>query len=165
MNHDGKDNHIIGGLSVLLLFSLFAVCVLFVLLFGADAYRRITERDQAAYDRRTCAQYLAAKVRQAEGGGAVCLTFSRQAGDALVLTEHIGGEDYVTWVYCYDGWLRELFSAAGEAFSPDAGEKLLPSRGMSLKLEDGLLSCELLIPGEDPVRLTLALRSGEGAAP
>ena len=24
MNHDGKDNHIIGGLSVLLLFSLFA---------------------------------------------------------------------------------------------------------------------------------------------
>ena len=71
----------------------------------------------------------------------------------------------MTWIYCYDGWLRELFSAAGEAFSPDAGEKLLPSRGMSLKLEDGLLSCELLIPGEDPVRLTLALRSGEGAAP
>ena len=91
MNHDGKDNHIIGGLSVLLLFSLFAVCVLFVLLFGADAYRRITERDQAAYDRRTCAQYLAAKVRQAEGGGAVCLTSSRQAGDTLMLTERIDG--------------------------------------------------------------------------
>ena len=36
------------GLAALLLFGLFAFCVLAVLLTGAGAYRRLTARDQAA---------------------------------------------------------------------------------------------------------------------
>ena len=50
--------HHIDTLAVLLLFGVFAVCVLSVLLTGADAYRRMTERDNRAYDRRTCVQYV-----------------------------------------------------------------------------------------------------------
>ena len=46
--------HQIDGLLMLLLFGVFAVCVLIVLLTGARAYRGLTERDRAAYDRRTC---------------------------------------------------------------------------------------------------------------
>ena len=165
MNHDGKDNHIIGGLSVLLLFSLFAVCVLFVLLFGADAYRRVTSRDQAAYDRRTAVQYLSTKVRQTKNGGAVSLLPDAAAGDVLVLAEEAGGEAYVTLIYCYDGWLRELFTAAGADFSPDAGEKLFPAQGLSLELEDGALLCVLNGETGGVLRFTLSLRGGkEGAS-
>ena len=40
--------HHIDTLAVLLLFGVFAVCVLSVLLTGADAYRRMTERDNRA---------------------------------------------------------------------------------------------------------------------
>ena len=36
-----------GGLLVLLLLGVFAVCVLSVLLTGAEGYRRLTERDLA----------------------------------------------------------------------------------------------------------------------
>ena len=100
------------GLTVLLLFAVFAVCILLVLLLGADTYRGITQRGQAAYDRRTAVQYLSAKVRQAKNGGAVSLSSSGAAGDTLSLAERAGGGDYVTLIYCYDGWLRELFSAA-----------------------------------------------------
>ena len=55
-----KHDHLFhqDGLAALLLFGIFAVCVLMVLLTGANAYRRLTERDQQAYQRRTCAQYL-----------------------------------------------------------------------------------------------------------
>ena len=56
--------HHIDGLAALLLFGVFAVCVLAVLLTGADAYRRLTQRDQAAYDRRTCEQYLTTRDRK-----------------------------------------------------------------------------------------------------
>ena len=40
------------GLIALLLFGVFAVCVLAVLLTGASAYQRLTQRDMAAYDSR-----------------------------------------------------------------------------------------------------------------
>ena len=40
--------HQMDGLIALLLFGVFAVCVLAVLLTGADAYRRLTERDRRA---------------------------------------------------------------------------------------------------------------------
>ena len=41
---------------VLLLFGVFAVCILSVLLTGADAYRRLAERDEMSYDRRIAGQ-------------------------------------------------------------------------------------------------------------
>ena len=53
--------HHIDALAALLLFGVFAVCVLAVLLSGADAYQRLTRRDQNAFDRRTAAQYLATR--------------------------------------------------------------------------------------------------------
>ena len=63
--------HNIDGLAALLLFGIFAACVLSVLLSGAGAYRRLTQRDLTAYDRRTGLQYIAARVRQADRQGAV----------------------------------------------------------------------------------------------
>ena len=165
MRDNGQHNHRTDGLTVLLLFAVFAVCILLVLLLGADTYRGITQRGQAAYDRRTAVQYLSAKVRQAENGGAVSLSSSGAAGDTLSLAERAGGGDYVTLIYCYDGWLRELFSAAGEDFSPDAGENLFPARELSLELEDGALSFSMTEENGGTVHFTLALRGGEGAAP
>ena len=44
--------HHIDGLIALLLFGVFAVCVLAVLLTGAEAYRRLTQRDRARSEER-----------------------------------------------------------------------------------------------------------------
>ena len=51
----------------LVVFALFAVCVLSVLLTGANVYQRLTQRDRDSYQRRTGAQYLATRGRQARG--------------------------------------------------------------------------------------------------
>ena len=83
------------GLIALLLFGVFAVCVLGVLLTGADAYRRLTERDKDAYNRRTYVQYMATRVRQAAGAGSVSVEdFGGE--DALVLLD---GKGWATRVY------------------------------------------------------------------
>ena len=52
MKRQGTQHHI-DTLAALLLFGIFAACVLTVLLAGAEAYRRVTERDREDYDRRT----------------------------------------------------------------------------------------------------------------
>lgn len=88
--------HQMDGLIALLLFGVFAVCVLAVLLTGADAYRRLTERDRRAYSQRTCVQYLATRVRQGDRlgdlqvedfGGTDALVFRE---DSEYMTREIG---------------------------------------------------------------------------
>lgn len=150
--------HQIDGLAALLLFGIFAACVLMVLLAGADAYRRLTERDRQAYQRRTCAQYIAARVRQADSLGGVGV---EPFGDgyALALAE---GTGYHTLVYCYDGWLMELYCGVDAGLEPQDGERLLEMDGLEFSLQDGLLTA--VIDGADGTGdvLRLSLRSGKG---
>ena len=131
--------HQLNGLMALLLFGVFAACVLAVLLTGASAYRRLTQRDQEAYLRRTCVQYLATRVRQADSRD--CVSVERFGGaDALVLTETDGS--YATRIYCYDGWLMELYSAVDADMEPQDGEKVLELSSLRLTLEDGALTAD-----------------------
>jgi len=162
-----KTRHQIDGAFVLLLFGIFAVCVLMVLLTGAGSYQRLTERDSASYSRRTAVQYVAAKVRGADAAG--CVTVSDFAGDAdggdtLFLKETVDGADYCTRIYYDDGYIRELFTAADAAVSPEDGEKVLAARGLSFSAADGRLTVTATDENGAVTSLTLALRSG-GAYP
>ena len=100
------NNKKTGALAVLLLFAVFAVCILSVLFTGADAYRRLVQRDQESYSRRTAAQYLTARMHQNDRQGGVRVRPFGD-GDALVFAEQIDGVEYETLVYCYGGHLRE----------------------------------------------------------
>lgn len=151
------------ALIVLLLFGVFAVCVLSVLLTGADAYQRLSARDRASYDRRTAGQYLTTRVRQADRLGDVAVE-DFDGADALVFTEEIDGEVYRTMVYCHDGYLRELFAVEGGDFLPADGEKILEAQGLTLSMERQTILAELTDPAGEVRRLTLYLRSREGAA-
>ena len=145
--------------AALLVLAVFAVGILGALLGGAGIYRRLTRRDQQSFNSRTCAQYITTRVRQAPGQVQVA---SFGGGDALVIPETIGGEIYLTRVYCYDGWLMELYTAEGGSFDPQDGEKLLPAQELALTLENGLLSVRLTGSGGDIQALCLHLRGQEG---
>jgi len=152
--------HQIDGLIALTSFGVFAVCVLAVLLTGANAYRRLTARDQAAYDRRVGIQYVAAQVRHADSKDNITVE-NFDGSDALVLD---AGEEYVTRIYCYDGYLMQLFSAASDPLGREDGEQVMAANGLDLSLEDGLLTVTVTdVWGEDST-LILSLRSGEGGS-
>ena len=153
--------HQLNGLMALLLFGVFAACVLAVLLTGANAYRRLTQRDQEAYLRRTCVQYLATRVRQADSRDRVSVE-SFGGADALVLTETDGS--YTTRIYRYDGWLMELYAAADADMEPQDGEKVLELSSLRLTLEDGALTADTVDTAGASGTLRMTLRSGEGAA-
>ena len=155
-----RIEHQLDGLIALLLFGVFAVCVLAVLLTGANAYRRLTDRDQTAYSSRTCVQYVATRVRQAdtESGGIAVEDFDGTT--ALVLPEG----DYVTRVYCCDGYLMELFTDVLSDMGPADGEKIMEAESLDFRLEDGLLTVTAADGTGTEQTLLLSLRSGEGAA-
>lgn len=143
-------------LAVLLLFSVFAVCVTVVLLVGAEAYRRLLERDGAVHDRRTCMQYMATKVRQAEAPDLVAVE-AFGGTDALVIADSAG---CVTRVYYYDGHIMELYTAADALLEPEAGERVMDAGGLELSLLDGLLTVTTVDTEGNRSTLRLSLRSG-----
>lgn len=147
--------HHIDSLAALLLFGVFAACVLMVLLTGADAYRRLSDRDKASYDHRSCQQYIATQVHQADRAGDVWVEDFGGA-DALALREGL----YLKRIYCYDGNLMELYALEALPLSPEDGEVLMPLESLSLSMDGPLLTVTL--SGDMP--LLLSLRSGEEAA-
>lgn len=145
----------ISDLSALLVFAVFALCVLLVLLFGAKVYRDLAARGEESFEARTAAQYVTMRVRQAE---------SVSVGDfggceALVIAEKIDGETYITRIYCYDGYIRELFCAENAALSPEDGEKILPAQSLQFSVTGNLLTVQL-----DAQSIFLQL-AGKEAAP
>lgn len=151
------------ALLVLVLFGVFAVCILSVLLSGADAYQRLSQRDRHSYDRRTASQYLTTRVRQADRLGDISVrTF--EGCPALVLTEDIDGEAYETRIYCYGGYIRELFAAEDGEFLPEDGEKVLPAESLLIEEETPGLRLRVLTEDEQWQDVRLYLRSREGAA-
>lgn len=159
MKNQGSQHHM-DTLAALLLFGVFAACVLTVLLTGADAYGRITVRDGVTYDRRTCIQYVATRVRQADTNGGVSLEVF--GGVKSLVLKDWEDENYITRVYYHNGYLMELYSEADLDLAPEDGEKIMACDWMRLGLDDGLLTVDLLDPQGEVTTLCLSLRSGEG---
>lgn len=149
--------HRLDGLAALLLFAVFAVCILMVLLTGADAYRGLTSRDDLTHGARTCAQYIAQRVRQADAQGAVAVEDFGGA-DCLVLG---AGEEYVTRVYCWEGSLMELYSAPEDGLGPEDGEAILSIQSMEVSGTEGEILVNITDSQGRPQRIRLALRGGE----
>lgn len=152
-----------GALVTMLVFAVFAVCVLALLFSGAGVYKRITAADTASSDRRTATQYVLTRLRGAESAGAVSIE-SFGGTDALVIADEIDGEIYLTRIYCSDGWLRELFSSSDAELTPAAGEKVLKAEELKLSLDKGLLSISITLPDNNSAEAVFALIQGEGAA-
>ena len=159
MKKKGMQHHL-DGLIALLLFGIFAVCIVAVLLTGANAYRRLTQRDQAAYNRRVCAQYLATRVRQADRAGGVSVEPFGEP-EALVLAED---ETYSTRVYWYNGYLMELYAETAGNFQPMDGTPVMEAGSLEMDFSGGLLTLEISTPAGETDTLRLDLRSGREAA-
>ena len=134
--------HNLGGVLVLLIFAVFAVSILLILLNGADIVQKISERDGASFERRTAAQYLTMRVRQADEANSVSVR-TDNGKNVLVLAEEIERYTYETMVYCHEGYLCEMFCEQGLAQEYEFGEKILPLEELRLSADGNKLQAEL----------------------
>ena len=102
--------------AVFVLCGLFAVLAMGLALLSSGVYRSTTAESDRNFTRRTALSYLVNQIRQADGTGRVAVgTFG--GSDALALTEHLDGTEYVTILYCLDGQLRELYTGRRRTLS------------------------------------------------
>ena len=153
-----KKERTISALCAPVLLLVLAAGILTVLLGSAAVYQRLNSRGVESGDRRTAALYLTNRVRQASGAVDV-MPFGQS--DALVIRE----SGYITRIYCFDGWLRELYTPAEGDFSPADGEKVLPLAELALSVGDGLLQISMTDARGNRDLLELFLLPGEGAVP
>lgn len=161
MKHNAKHRSI-SSLAALLMLLVFALALLAVLLNGADVYARLNARDAQSYDSRTCVQYLTTKVRQAQSGDFVAVD-SFGDGNSLTITETIDGLKFHTQIYCYNGWLMELFTVANAGLTPSDGEKILPAEGLTIYQEGSVLYLTVADVGGGSAAIALHLRGGEAS--
>ena len=64
----------------------------------------------------------------------------------------------MTQIYCYEGQMRELFSAEDSGLMPEDGEVLMPLEDMNLSLEGELLTIDVRHPNGQTDTLRLCLR-------
>ena len=152
-----------GKVLTLVLFAVLAVCMILVLLTGADVYKGLTVRGQQSYETRTVPLYIATKVRQADCAGAIG-TEEYNGIDVLQLKDWIHEACYVTRIYCYDGYVREWFAAESVGFDPAAGERISPAEEMHFSLEEGCLFVTVKQENGTVSEQRLTLRSVGGEA-
>ena len=142
--------------AVFVLCGLFAVLAMGLALLSSGVYRSTTAESDRNFTRRTALSYLVNQIRQADGTGRVAVgTFG--GSDALALTEHLDGTDYVTILYCLDGQLRELYTEAGFGLLPEDGIPVLELQSLTLSSEGGLLTLTVTAPNGE--RATVSLLS------
>lgn len=153
MNHRNQEKHfIVDILFVLALFGVFAVSALALVTIGADVYQHTVEDMGVNYESRTAVSYIMEKVRQNDTAGSISLTTLEDV-PALRMLSRVEDETYCTYLYLYDGHLKELFMREGASL----GGQVTPAGTDIMELKDLALS----YAGENLIQVSLQTASGE----
>lgn len=158
---DREKHFIVDILFVLVLFGVFTVSALMLVMIGSEVYRRTVEDMSNNYETRTSVAYITEKIRQNDTAPAEntsymsnSISLSTLSGEpALVLTQNMNGETYCTYLYLYNGYLRELFIKAGSYPGEDtlaAGQEIMELSALHMtQATDNLFSIQLTTPDGD----------------
>lgn len=154
-----KTSQTIDVIFVLVLFCTFAAAILMVLLTGASSYKEIVATMEEHYEERTALSYIEAKVHHYDLDGAVAV--GRYADrNGLRLQETVNGRSYSTWIYYYDGYVRELFCEDGLELMPDTGQKIIEAQSfIAEKIKDDLFRIVCTGKSGNQAELFLHIRS------
>lgn len=133
-----KKKHSIDFLFPLALLFVFAVSAIVVLLFAADIYEETVSDSSRNSSARTSTAYVTEKIHNSEDGS---VSIGKLDGcDAIIIRQTVDDEDYLTYIYAYDGSLRELLVRSDFTASCDLGSRILNVNEFSIeKINDKLI--------------------------
>lgn len=146
-------------LFTILLFLVFVLCALFTVLTGGKVYENINIRMEEDFAGNIPLNYIANKVRQGDGAGTIAVR-QIDGTDVLELGQDIEGAEYVTWIYCDNGYLCELFTDTESGLGLSDGLPIIKCEGLLIKMDQQMLMVETT--GLGGGRLYLAVRSEGG---
>lgn len=158
-----QEHHIIDILFVIALFCIFAMSAIFLISIGANIYGKTVSHMETNFSGRTSFAYITEKIRQADKEGAVSVG-EFEGSPALLITETINGTDYITYLYEYDGYLKELMVRRDTPLSKAAGQDILAVSEFSLnRINNKLFSFTIATDPENSYRLYVSEKSAGGS--
>ena len=154
MNTEREKRHIVDILFVLALFLVFTLSTLTLVLFGANIYQNTINSMEDNYNARTVCSYILGKFRSNDSFGDINIG-SIDGKPSLILNQEINDASYSTYIYEYDGYLRELFVSDSVTLGAEvlnAGNKLCPVDKFEVS------ECN---EGLNPVKITVSLPDGD----
>lgn len=115
------------AISSMLLFVLFAVCMLMAVAIAADTYGRIKSGYQQSFSAAASIKYVANKLRSAQS-----VTLLENGGAA------IEANGLVSIIWCENGELYEKYTTAGEEITTDNGDVISTADSLGITEHDGL---------------------------
>jgi hypothetical protein len=146
-------------LVVLLLIGMFVLLSTGVLVLGISVYNNTNRVSSENFLHRTALSYVANQIRRSDAGGGIEVR-ELEGTEALVFRQNFDGTDYLTWLYCYDGQLRELFSEEGFEQALSSGTEIMPLESLSFAIEGGTIDVTVTEENGDSRSLILSPRSG-----
>lgn len=124
--------------TVACLIGLYVVLTMGVTLLGSGVYQRVSTAGREHTTHRTALSYVANQLRQGAHGPVAVGEFE---GCPALRMREAGQENsrYVTYIYCYDGQLRELYTELGSGLRPADGVALLALSGLTFSRTGALL--------------------------
>ena len=155
-----EQEHSVDELFILALFCVFAGSAVLVMTFGANVYQRTVSQMEENYNTRVSLSYVANQVRQHDENG--CITLETLEGSpALVLADGPDGS-YATFIYYYDGALRELYCERQKPLTADDGLVIVELSGWEIALKGQCLTVQAADKDGQSRSLTLSLRADDG---
>ena len=139
MKEAGKNRHIVDLLLPIALFLVLAASSLFLVLLAANVYQKNVAWEERNYESRTCLSYVTEKISKNDEKCAVEIgTF--HGVPRIILRHNFGGQAYVTYLYCYEGTLRELFVQEGVSAGVLDGQEILQADNFQFaQQEEGII--------------------------
>ena len=125
---------------ILALLALFAITSFFVIIIGARQYHSIADRMTQNYETRTASSYLIEKFNQTDVAGSVSIT-EIEGIPAIALAQNVNNQMYTTYIYAYDGYLRETTVSEGSTITLAYGQKIIEAATLEIKACSNYLYC------------------------
>ena len=142
-------------LFVLTLFLLLSALSISVIIAGSTVYEKISDNMDNNYDRRVTFSYLATKIRQNDSAGSIYI--EEKDGVNMIAIKDIDpfwDSAFVTYIYYYDGYIRELYFEIEDGktvdFELDWGDEIIKAEGFSFQFSDN----------EDQIKMSLTDKDG-----
>jgi len=133
-----KISNSIGSFFILIVFSVFAICSLLLVVIGSNAYGSIVSKIEENNQTRASLNYITNKIRQNDESGAINVV-SLEKLDVITIDQTILKEDYITYIYYFDGYLNELFLKSNSDFIPQDGTKIVSVSTFDVNKQDNML--------------------------
>ena len=156
------NRHIIDILFVIALFCIFAMSAVFLISIGADIYGKTVSNMDDNFNDRTAYAYVMEKIRQSDAEGSLSVG-ELQGSPALLISQVKDDTRYITYLYEYNGFLKELMVRSDVPLGPEAGQDIIAVSSFSLqKVNDRLYEFFITADSGKSYQLYVAARSGLG---